>query len=560
MQKKNEQKIYPCCPQCLIYCTLEFVNQKIRLFCDNCSYCKTFKVDNNLISNIFKKFAPQKIEYSSDVLCDKCKKLYCTKCYTKHKDILVNCEFQQKEQNNIKSIYIIEKKKYSNYNIKCDKCKRKYTLDIINPHINQKKSLWKIKKNLQEAENYLKSYYCILKLNIDLELKEKNVLIEKSFSYNYNYHTILFELIHSLINIYENNKNSIIYESIVNLTHFTYPTLDFPLEIELNKKILQLHNFFSTKFMFIEKNLEQNFLSQKYIMKETIYYDDKVVICKDKLIIYGDDEITIYTLFDFQFVARVKLNELVTDVEFDIFDVCVLNEKELLISSRSLLFICTFNGYNDKATLIKSYHRSIIEKIYINQNKQIITCSDDKIVIRNSFHPYDFIKEIKFKLEMMNFYLLKNNRMVIIEDLISDDSSIGVLDLQTKKIIKTSCKYQFNPNCLFKEISDQKVAISSVGFIYIYNHFTNQIESIIKGGIEERYLNYFLIKGFIFTHYNNSIVFYDEITFQKIFELKQPKHNLHYLISLSNGSVLGLYEELLNESDKQKQDEPKTFE
>ena len=48
---------------------------------------------------------------------------------------------------------------------------------------------------------------------------------------------------------YHPHGDASIYESIVNLTHFTYPTLDFPLEIELNKKILQLHNFFSTKII-----------------------------------------------------------------------------------------------------------------------------------------------------------------------------------------------------------------------------------------------------------------------------------------------------------------------
>lgn len=556
-QNENKENNYPCCGKCSEYFLIKFVNQQIKLFCDNCSYCEAFDIDNDLITKIFKTPFPQKIECCQNIKCDKCNKVYCSYCYNKHEDVLINGEFQEKDpdNDNIESEFIIEKKKYSNYNIKCDKCKRKYTLDIINPYIKKKPSLWMIKQNLQKAEDYLKNYYCKLKHNIDLELNEKNEKIEKAFSYNYNYHIILFELIHSLINIYESNKNFTIYESIVNLTNFNFPTLDFPLEIELNKKIIQLYNFFSTKFMNFEKNLEQELFSQNYNIKNTKNYYGSLVLFKNKYIYYGGAEISIHNLFDFQMVARLSIIELGIHVGLDIVDICVLNEKELLVSSSSCLYICTFNGYNDKATILELYYFSIIEKIFINKDKHIVTCSMDTIKIRNNFHPYDLIKEIKIDFLVMNFYLLDNDRMVIVEEQEDKNkASIGVLDLKTGLTTKTPCKYEFDGISFFKEISEQKIIINALYFTYIYNHIINQIESIIIGGNEDSplaVLNNLFIKGVIITECSGSFFFYDETTLQKIFELKQPKKKISHLITLSNGTIQGLYQPLFSETESE---------
>ena len=84
---------------------------KIILYCENCFSYNEYLINNDLLD----KSLGQNNNLSKNIICKKCNKSYCSKCYLLHKDIITNVK--------LKPIIIKakgkprQKKIYSCYNI-----------------------------------------------------------------------------------------------------------------------------------------------------------------------------------------------------------------------------------------------------------------------------------------------------------------------------------------------------------------------------------------------------------------------------------------------------------
>ena len=99
------------------------------------------------------------------------------------------------------------------------------------------------------------------------------------------------------------------------------------------------------------------------------------------------------------------------------------------------------------------------------------------------------------------------------------------------------------------EINNQKLLLHLSGAFMIYNMITYQVQSIINMHLNSPYLinpKFFYIDNMITVMNKVSIIYYNEITFQKMFEIRfnERDEELINIFSLSNGTTLLVFDNL----------------
>ena len=81
------------CRQCnneMIFKFSNFSPKQILLYWENCFSYNEYLINNDL----FDKSLGQNINLSKSIICKKCNKSYCSKCYWLHKDIITNVKLK----------------------------------------------------------------------------------------------------------------------------------------------------------------------------------------------------------------------------------------------------------------------------------------------------------------------------------------------------------------------------------------------------------------------------------------------------------------------------------
>ena len=184
------------CRQCnneMIFKFSNFSPKQILLYCENCFSYNEYLINHDL----FDKSLGQNINLSKSIICKKCNKSYCSKCYLLHKDIITNVKLKPiiiKTKGKPKKKKNIPITTYSNETVNCDKCK--------NITANEKKGIYtlseekiqsieEIKNKLLSAKQHFDIYYSQKKTELIYMLQKQIQKIEDYYMKSLSYHSTI---------------------------------------------------------------------------------------------------------------------------------------------------------------------------------------------------------------------------------------------------------------------------------------------------------------------------------------------------------------------------------
>ena len=546
-----ENENYLHCQICSSYLLIRLINKEIQLYCLHCPYYANYPVDNQLFSKIFSKKNVQIPKYLEKVDCEFCKKTYCSNCYFYHQDVLSFIELDTHMDLYTPKIGKVVNQQYSNYNIRCEKCKKNYNSNFISLG-NNSPSFQIIKRNVQKAESYYNHYFYKIKNEIINELQEKIDSIEEAFKANNEYHKNIFTLIHSLLKFAHVNPNNSIIKSLNDLSKFTFPNLEISHHERLEYKITKVINFFQNEYVISDQSRKSNPIYKTLDITIRVP-GTPLKLSNNNILFYTKKDFTIYDGFDFHLIFNLKFKNIITAV-------CEINENKFLFgqfvtNQYPSIVLCELYARKYKLKKIKTLRRGednyVINDIYIIKSKQIIVLLDTEILILEFNYPYNIIKSMKIPTFFYSLQL-KDQRILASVD-INDNRDLFFFHLIFWNTITGEIKDHVidapSPYRTIIEINNQKLLLHLSGAFMIYNMITYQVQSIINMHLNFSYLinpKFFYIDNMITVMNKVSIIYYNEITFQKMFEIRfnERDEELINIFSLSNGTTLLVFDNL----------------
>ena len=531
------------CSKCLEIPKIEIhIYQGLPLIYNLCNCNSNTNLDaNNFLNKFTIKnyvcFKCKKILFNSKeiLICEKCKKIFCSDCKKLHLNKFNNHLFNNLKEREI--LCNIHKEYFSSYCIQCkknlcEKCKKetihkshKFIYDnfiIKNDDLfynNLKTSF----KNMQKYNEIKKNLFNFIS---NKEIIEK---INKSHNQFNQKNEYLFKILENIYFTYQNCKphfNYIILENVINNQEFD---LQIPNYNNINKnnynEIMSdlLKDFYNKSIIIQNKSpkIENPILNsqKKYTLNnkkliKIITIENSQGICAlkklhDNRFVAGSCEgkICVYSNVDFslQFMIPAHNDLIINLIQF--------KHKDFLISCSKDCYFKFWKIVGNEYFLLREVigHNSCVENIILLKNGLYCSCSFDKTI--KIWHPENFscLKTINIPNYSKCFIEINNCLVPFVFDY-----AIYFYDINHQfecigKIKKIDC---YSPKGMEK-ISEKKFVIGGYENLYIIDAIGIQIEAIIKAHKDTIWALLYLNDGTLLTSGNdNSIKQWDLLNYK----------------------------------------------
>ena len=476
----EKKRLIPKCKEC--HNTVSFKvserNQCIT-YCNKCYEFNEYPINNGLITTIFKMKDMSFINSeNNDIICKRCNKIYCPKCYLEHEDYIQSIQMKPIKvgsKNNRTKQKHVEIINFFPYKIKCNKCNRQYLEGRLNEN-KQKKHYATIDNLIDDfnlAKHHIEIYYTQRKNILIDELKRKIKQIEDYYQKSLSFHQNIFQLINQIIMNYNKTKSDALFDNLNTLCYFNYSKFEGNQKT-LDSKINSFLTFLSTNKIIsdIPYSFFYHINVKEFLQVDDQYYSDIIKSNYGKFIFYNPKKIFIsnpnYDSYSLIIKAPYKKK---------LAQVLEINSNQLLINyGKKKLDICTFTNRTYSFSHLPAFFKTNVRLdllLYVTKDKNIIAIFKNEFLVFKSTPPYSLIKKKEIRTGRVQIiYQLHNENLVLKTEKDNVDSLIFYDYKKWKKIYvytDFNNSYYWRDNSIH-ELSNGKMVLQRFrdGF-YIFN-------------------------------------------------------------------------------------------